>query len=551
MKALVIHGHFYQPPRENPWTGIIDAEPGALPFKNWNERIYSECYEPNSAVRIAAGAEERIVNNYAHISFDFGPTLLSWLERYYPETYARIIAADSDSAGRHNGHGNAIAQAYNHAILPLCNERDRGTQVRWGLADFRCRFGREPESMWLPETACNDEVLDLLIDEGLRFVILAPQQAARIRKSRTGIPPGSPVGQPRLGGPAGPGGPNDRHLAATQSGAGQTGKSVLPNSEWSDVLRGTIDTSVAYRYLHRDGSGRSLAVFFYDQVLAQGIAFEQGLASSKSLVDRFTRQLNGVGLVNVATDGESYGHHHKFGELCLAYALEVDAPARGFSLTNYGEYLDQFTPEMEVEISNGQEGDGSSWSCAHGVSRWIRDCGCHTGGEPGWNQAWRGPLRAALDFLRDEAAGYFAATRGELFTDPWAARDDAISLVLDQFESREEFLHAYAPRELTRQQQQRALLFLELQRSALLMYTSCGWFFSDISGLESLQILKYAGRALHLMNQLGLPSARGRFLEILAEAKSNRPELGNGADIYHRFVEPVQFRQVSDELLVT
>jgi alpha-amylase/alpha-mannosidase (GH57 family) len=535
---LIIHGHFYQPPRENPWTGIIDPEPGAQPFHDWNERIYAECYEPNSAARIVVGGAEQVVNNYAHISFDFGPTLLSWLQQHHEETYKRIIAADLESAGRHNRHGNAIAHAYNHAILPLCNSRDRRTQVRWGIADFRCRFGREPESMWLPETACNDDVLGLLIDEGLRFVILAPQQAQRVR---------SGAGISRTGVAAWPGNPEESS-AGTQVVAGQTGKSVLP---WRTVDRDTVDTSVAYRYFHRDGSGRSIAVFFYDPELAHGIAFGEALVSSKVLIDRLAqRRAQTAGLINIATDGETYGHHHKFGDLCLAYTIEVDAKARGFTLTNYGEYLEQFPPELDVEISNGEAGEGSSWSCIHGVSRWIRDCGCQTGGKPGWNQAWRGPLRAALDYLRDEVAVYFEATRARLFTDPWAARDDAVSLVLDEFNSREEFLRIHAPRELTREQQQRALKFLELQRQALLMYTSCGWFFSDISGIEPMQILKYAGRALDLMNQLDLPSPRERFLEILAEAKSNRPELGNGADIFRREVEPVQFRQASDELLV-
>ncbi len=529
MRSLVIHGHFYQPPRENPWTGIIDPEPSALPFQDWNERIHAECYAPNSAVKIVVEGEARVVNNYAHISSDFGPTLLSWLARCHAETYARIIAADAASVRLHNGHGNAIAQAYNHAILPLCNKRDRKTQVRWGLADFRYRFSRDPESMWLPETACNDDVLALLIDEGLRFVILAPQQAARVRKSRTGI----------LACPT----DNEKE--------GQTGHLVLADDDWQTVGRDSVDTSAAYNYFHRDGSGRSIAVFFYDQALAHGIAFEQALASSSSLVERFAQRSNGAGLVNVATDGESYGHHHKFGELCLAYALAVDAPARGFSITNYGEYLEQFPPEFEVEINNGDLGEGSSWSCAHGVSRWIRDCGCHTGGEPGWNQSWRGPLRAALNYLRDEAAGSFEATRGELFIDPWAARDSVISLVLDEFKSREEFLQLHAPRDLARAEQQRALLFLELQRSGLLMYTSCGWFFSDLAGIEPVQILKYAGRAIDLMNQLGLPSPRDRFLEILAEAKSNRVALGNGADIYRRLVEPLQASPICDELLVT
>jgi alpha-amylase/alpha-mannosidase (GH57 family) len=534
MNTLIIHGHFYQPPRENPWTGVVDPEPGALPFHDWNERVHAECYLPNSAARIVdvTTGEVRIVNNYSQISFDFGPTLLSWLERNHAETCRRIIAADAESVPQHNGHGNAIAQGYNHAILPLCNERDRRTQVRWGVADFRHRFGREPESMWLPETACNDDVLDLLIDEGLKFVILAPQQAKRIR-SRTGIP--------ACPGPA----------EKSNVRLGQTGKPVLQTDDWYDVSNGAIDTSIAYQYLHRDESNRSIAVFFYDQELAHGIAFGQALASSSSLVDRFAQRAIGAGsMVNVATDGESYGHHHKFGDLCLAYVVSGEAQAGGFSLMNYGEHLARFPPQMEVEIDNGLDGEGASWSCVHGVSRWIRDCGCHTGGEAGWNQSWRGPLRAALDYLRDEAASCFEQTSGELFTDPWAARDDAISLVLNQFESRESFLRSHAPRELSREKQTRALLFLELQRNTLLMYTSCGWFFSDIAGIEPIQVLKYACRAIEIMNELGLASPRARFLEILSEARSNRPELGSGADIYRQFVEPSSpfFKTGSEDL---
>ncbi|MEO8435993.1 MAG: DUF3536 domain-containing protein [Pyrinomonadaceae bacterium] len=497
MTALIIHGHFYQPPRENPWTGAIDPEPSAAPFHDWNERVHAECYQPNSAALILdeKSGQELIVNNYANVSFDFGPTLLWWLERQHPETYASILAADAQSLERHGGHGNAIAQAYNHAILPLCNERDRRTQVLWGLADFRHRFGRESESIWLPETACNDDVLDLLIDERLRFVILAPLQAKRIRSGES--------------------------------------------ADWQSIPAGSVDTSVPYRCLHRDGSGRSIAVFFYDQRISHAIAFERALTSSRALVDQFAQQRGGAGsLVNVATDGESYGHHHKFGDLCLAHALEIEAPARGLSLTNYGEYLQQHLLMMEVEIDSGDDGEGSSWSCVHGVSRWLRDCGCHTGGESGWNQAWRQPLREALDYLRDEAASAFEATRGELFRDPWAARDEAITLVLDQMKSREEFLARHAPRELNREEEQRALLFLEAQRHTLLMYTSCGWFFNDISGIEPVQILKYACRAIEIMVQLGFPLPRGRFLEILRKAKSNRPEMGTGADIYERLVEP-------------
>lgn len=497
MRSLIIHGHFYQPPRENPWTGNIDSEPDAAPFHDWNERIHAECYAPNCAVGLQdANGNNRVVNNYTNLSFDFGPTLLSWLERQHPVTYSSIVAADAESVERCNGHGNAIAQAYNHAILPLCNERDRLTQIRWGLADFRHRFRREPESIWLPETACNDDVLDSLIDHGVRFVILAPQQAARIRDPRR-----SPA-------------------------------------SWQQTTKDSIDTRMAYQRFHRDGSGRSLAVFFYDHDIAQAIAFEAALSSSASLADRIVARLGSAALVNVATDGESYGHHHKFGDLGLAHLLETAAPALGLQVTNYGAYLDQYPPAVEVEIDNGPAGQGSSWSCIHGVNRWIGDCGCHTGGGGDWNQAWRRPLREALNFLRDEAATAFEATRGELFIDPWAARDDSIKLILDQFASREMFLRQHASFHLNPEQERKALAFLEMQRHALLMFTSCGWFFNDIGGLEPIQILKYACRVIELMQDLGLPSPRQQFLEILAAAQSNKPELGNGADIYRRFVEP-------------
>jgi alpha-amylase/alpha-mannosidase (GH57 family) len=244
-------------------------------------------------------------------------------------------------------------------------------------------------------------------------------------------------------------------------------------------------------------------------------------------------------MINIATDGETYGHHFKFGDLCLAHALTEEAPARGFQVTNYGAYLDHYSPFDEIEINNGPDGEGTSWSCAHGVGRWIRDCGCQTGGEPGWNQRWRTPLRAALDFLRDENVAPFAATRNDLFTFPWVARDESISLILDTSASREEFLLAHAGRRLPANDQTRALTYLELQRMLLLMYTSCGWFFNDISGIETIQILKYAARAIDLMNQLGLPKIRERFLELLSEAKSNRAELGTGADIYRQSVEPL------------
>jgi len=506
MTALIVHGHFYQPPRENPWTGEVEREFGADPYHDWNERIHAECYGPNAFARIMGPQQtiERTVNNYTHISFDFGPTLLSWLERHHPKTYERILEADRESAQKCSGHGNAIAHAYGHAILPLCNEQDRLTQVVWGLEDFRYRFRREPESLWLPETACNNKTLDLLIEHGLRFVILAPDQA-------------------------------ERHRAAE-------------SNEWHAVDAWSLHTTRAYRYLHQDGSGRSLAVFFYNGAVARAIAFEQALISSQTLVWLFKQAAPQGPLVNVATDGESYGHHFKFGDLSLAHAMEIEARQEGFWLTNYGQFLDLYPAEAEVQIKQGFEGEGTSWSCAHGVGRWIRDCGCHTGGQPGWNQAWRGPLRAALDFLRDEAAKHFERLGGELFIDPWAARNASIELILDPNRSREEFLRRHAGRELTAQEERRALTLLELQRNALLMYTSCGWFFSDLSGIETIQVMKYAARVIELMDEPGLPSPRQEFLELMGKAKSNLRDMETGTSIYLRYAEPpyLSDRNVND-----
>lgn len=457
MSALIIHGHFYQPPRENPWTGEVPTEPSAAPFHDWNERIYAECYAPN-------------VINYPNISFNFGPTLLSWLERHHKDTYQKILDADRVSAAARGGHGNAIAQAYGHAILPLCNERDRLTQVVWGLADFRFRFGREAEALWLPETAANDDVLALLIDQRLRYVILSPDQA-----------------------------------------------------------KGKIETSQAYVFRHPDGSGRSLAVFFYNGPLARAIAFEKALTSSRGLVDQFIRAAQSGDMVNVATDGETYGHHFKFGDLCLAHALEVEGKQAGFWITNYAEYLDRHPPVLEVEIENGPEGEGSSWSCVHGVGRWTRDCGCHTGGEAGWNQSWRAPLRAALNFLRDDAANKFESS--ELLRDPWAARNDYVEVLLDP-QRRTSFLTRHVVRD-----ESRVWKLLEMQRSALLMFASCGWFFSDLAGIETIQLMRYAARVMDLQSELGLDPPEKKFLELMSEAKSNDPEKGTGADLFVHFAK--------------
>ena len=528
MPALIVHGHFYQPPRENPWTGEVELEPSAAPFHDWNERIYAECYAPNA-----------VADNYARLSFNFGPTLLSWLAAHHRDTYEQILAADKESSLQRSGHGNAIAQAYGHAILPLCNERDRLTQVVWGVADFRFRFGREPESLWLPETAANDATLALLIEQGLRYVILAPEQAKRVRTTPVRRRQELETDQAAETGQKVETGQEGGNAPAPKISGGVAPFLTVPDSEWIDVSGGKIDTTKPYHFEHPDGSGRSIAIFFYDGPLARAIAFEHALSSSRGLVERFMHVAQRGDLVNVATDGETYGHHFKFGELGLAYALGVEAKKAGFWITNYGEYLDRNPPEFAVEIDNGVAGEGSSWSCAHGVSRWTRDCGCHTGGEAGWNQAWRDPLRVALNFLRDDAAIKFETAASELLRDPWAARNDYVSVLLDPLRERESFIARHAMRSLSEADERRVFALLEMQRSALLMFTSCGWFFSDLAGIETVQILRYAARLIDLQTQLGFAVARARFLELLAEAKSNRPEKGNGAEIFLRIAEPV------------
>lgn len=482
MRPFVLHAHFYQPERLNPWTGALDAEPSAAPDRDWNERILRECYHPNGNARIfdEQGRMERIVNNYEQVSFNFGPTLLSWMEVNHPRTYARILDGDWRSVVR-RGHGNALAQAYNHMILPLANERDRRTQIHWGLADFRHRFGREPEGMWLPETAADQATIDTLIDARVRFTVLAPRQAARVRHQ---------------------------------------------GGEWSDVGR-EIDTGRPYRIAHSDGSGRSMAVFFYDGALAQAMAFDPAMADAGVLADRIARA-EGTGLISTALDGETFGHHHHFGELGLAYALEVGLAERGLQTTNYGAYLAQHPPVDEVELVGGE---GTSWSCVHGVGRWTRDCGCSTDALPGWNQEWRAPLRAALDIVREAAIDGFEGRGSELLRDPWTARDDYVRVRLGDA-TMAEFMDRHAHRNLSDDQKVDLRGLLEAQRHAMVMYTSCGWFFADVSGIETVYVLRSAARVLRLLRAAGCAAPTDEVLAVLDEAKSNKPEVGTGVDVW-------------------
>jgi alpha-amylase/alpha-mannosidase (GH57 family) len=517
---VVIHGHFYQPPRENPWIEKIEEEVSARPFHDWNTRIAVECYVPNSCARIYDGGGRilDIVNNYEKLSFNFGPTLLAWLEENASFAYERLQAADRLSLAR-LGHGNAIAQAYNHVILPLANPRDRETEVIWGLKDFQYRFGREAEAMWLPETAVNYPTLATLAAHGMKYVILSPYQARRVRP--------------------------------------------LEGGAWEAVEARTLDTTQAYRCFLPDSSDapekpKYIDVFFYDGEVASDLSFGDLLNDSKNLVARlakgFQPDLPRPQLLNVATDGENYGHHHMFGELGLAYALEKVVPQQGFTLTNYAAFLEVMPPRMRVELEVGPKKEGSSWSCAHGVGRWKEDCGCSTGGPPTWNQRWRTPLRQAFDYLNDRLARVYEEKGSNYLKDPWAARNDYIEVILDRREETiERFFSRHGVTDLTRQNWLTPLRLLEMQRHTLLMYTSCGWFFTDLGGLETIQVMKYAARALQLGDYFADEPLEEPFLKILEQAKSNVPEEGNGRDIFLRRIKPavVDFPKVANQWAIS
>jgi alpha-amylase/alpha-mannosidase (GH57 family) len=530
-RYLCLHGHFYQPPRENPWLETIELQDSAAPYHDWNERITSECYAPNGASRIVDRDRQiiRIVNNYARMSFNFGPTLLSWLEDFAPRTYRMIQDADQASASLYSNHGSALAQVYNHIIMPLASPRDARTQIRWGIADFEHRFGRKPEGMWLAETAVSRSTLDLLAQERIQFTILAPHQCARIRR----IP---------------------QNLSSRPERSGVEGPAVEP---WHETPNATVDTTRPY--LVRLDNNRTIAVFFYDGPASRAIAFEGLLNDGETFARRLTSNFNPKNpepqLVHVATDGESYGHHHRHGEMALSYALNWVKDNNLAQLTNYAEFLEKFPPQYEAEVV-----DNTSWSCAHGVERWRSDCGCN-GGHPGWNQRWRTPLREALDLLRDRTAPLAEAVAAPLLKDLWAARDAYIHVILDRSsDNLDRFFAAHATHTLTPQERITVFELLELQRHTQLMYTSCGWFFDDIAGIETIQIIAYAGRVIQLANKLfanpthpgagttpGAPHLASEmwesantletdFLEVLSRAQSNDPATGNGADVYRRFV---------------
>lgn len=513
-RFLCIHGHFYQPPRENAWLEAIEIQDSASPYHDWNERINAECYSPNSAARILSGDNRiiDIINNYSKTSFNFGPTLLSWMEQKAPETYEAILEADRISQTQFSGHGSALAQVYNHMIMPLANSRDKHTQVYWGIRDFQHRFGRDPEGMWLPETAVDLETLEVLAQYGIKFTILSPYQAARIRTLEPEDPPEEEQ--------------TDETTAEEQA------------EDWIDVSGGKIDPKRPY--LCQLPSGQSITIFFYDGPISQEVGFGDVLSNGEKFANRLMGAFAENGeenqLTHIATDGETYGHHHSHGDMALAYCLYYVESHDLADLTIYGEYLENNPPTYEVEIQ-----ENSSWSCVHGVERWRSNCGCKIGGHPGWTQEWRKPLRETMDWLRDKVGEVYEQAADGVLPDPWKSRDEYISVLHNRGQEHvKQFLAKQAGRQLEPEEETRALHLLEMQRHGMLMFTSCGWFFDEISGLEATQVIQYADRSIQMAQEIAHVQLEDEFSRRLEAAPSNIPDIENGATVYTKYIKPAR-----------
>jgi hypothetical protein len=482
-RYLCIHGHFYQPPREDPWLDKIFPEGSAAPYRHWNERICRESYAPMGWARRMDGRGRicDIVNCFEWTSFNFGPTLMRWMERADPAVYERIILADKHSVECF-GHGNAMAQVCHHAIMPLASDLDKHLEVEWGIADFEKRFGRFPEGMWLAEAAVDTPTLEVLAEAGIQFTLLAPRQVQSV--------------------------------------------APLDSDDWRDVNEWEVDLSRPYRV--ELPSGRSIAVFFYNGGLSQAVAFERLLEHG----DNFWNRLNstcGPGLTALATDGETYGHHFKFGEMALAYVLEqANREDTDLHLTNFGAFLASQPPVMKARLH-----EPSSWSCVHGVQRWCADCGCTSGGHPEWNQAWRAPLRNALDLNKERIDDHFFAQGENLFSDPRGALLQ-YGRVYSDAQSTEEFEKAHFLPSLSDKHKETAWKLLSMQNWALSSFASCAWFFDDLARIEPLNALTYTLRSLQLARETGIEDYERDIVDILGNAYSNQNNEGDGAAIWQR-----------------
>jgi hypothetical protein len=425
VRSFSIHGHFYQPPREDPITGMIPEEAGAAPHKNWNERIHAECYRPNALLR-----------NFEKISFNVGPTLCEWMEDHHPDTCELILEQDRANVQKH-GVGNAIAQAYNHTILPLAGYEDKVTQVAWGIADFEHRFGRKPQGFWLPETAADQETLAVLADQGIEFTILAPWQA----------------NEPKL------------------------------------------DTSEPYRVVLP--GGKALTVFFYHAELSSRISFDPTATSNADffagtlLQSAFRPEKEGEPqIILLASDGELYGHHQHFRDYFLAHIVNGASGRTGLSLTYPALWLKDCSPRKTATIR-----PKTSWSCHHGITRWAGDCGCTPG-----DGVWKAYLRRAFDHLGFALNRSYLSALSQTIQDPWDLRNRYIHVILGNL-TVDELVYQAAGKRLEREEVNRIAALLRAQFERQRMFTSCGWYFEDFSRIEPRNNVAYAAQAVHLTRQ--------------------------------------------------
>ena len=465
MKEVCIHGHFYQPTRVNPWTDQVEAQPSAAPFANWNERIHAECYAPNASAQLLGDGITRAArNNYSSITFDFGPTLLHWLERNHPVVLEAIRRADRDSISQF-GHGSAMAQPYHHPILPLCDTLDLDTEIAWGLDIFEQTFERPAEGMWLSECAVNTATLEALARRDVRFVVLAPHQIEAIRDPET--------------------------------------------DTWTDVNE-SLAANQAFRI--DLPSGKDITVVAYDGLASRAIAFDGLLHDGNNFANRLVDAARRTGLALVSTDGESYGHHHHRGEMALAYALEQLEARSDVQVTNVASWVARNPPKLVGRIR-----EDSSWSCSHGVERWRSDCGCKSDFDRPWHQKWRGPLREAFEDLRDRSRTALKAHGDLLFLDPIAARD-AYGRVLKDPKSFSSWYQVHAG---SQPSEQDAKTWLEIHRHLLASFTSCAWFFDEVTGLEPIQNIRHASCAITLLQELTGVDLRSEFRDALINIPGN------------------------------
>ncbi len=493
-KFFVLHGHFYQPPREDPWWMSISRQDSAYPNHDWNDKIYWECYLPNATARIFDRDSKiiQMVNNYSYINFDFGPTLFLWLREKHPDFIRLIKEADLKSMERNNGHGNAIAQPFNHMIMPLASDRDKDTQLFWGLRFFESVFNRKSEGIWLPEAACNYATLKHLKNHNIKYIILAPNQVEKVRK--------------------------------------------IGKKEWQDVSDGSVDVGLSYRIFLDKDKNDYIDCFFYQGDISHAISFQHIMHSAQSCAKRISSSYSANSFLSLATDGETFGHHHPFSEMCLAYLMKYELSSEKIEPINYGKFLEDNPPKHEAFIKEGEGGLGTSWSCSHGVRRWYDDCGCKTVNKPGWNQSWRKPLRDSLDWLSEELDKIFVSIGSEVLNNPWEARNDFIEIIIEPSDkSLEEFIGKHC-KDIERASS--ALKLLDMEHMRMLYYTSCGWFFDEISGIEPVQNLNYAARAIQLAREISGVDLEEVFLERLKLAKSNLDEFKDGRGVYERFVKP-------------